>query len=362
MAQTNFNPQALLLGQIADNSPKAVDSYVNPLLAQISAITVGGNDDGTYAVRLEGGGEIIDGSFAASSDAVADIIDGLIASLALQPGFPSAATAVEADPDLELTFTNPGISYVISFPSNPSGNMSVANSQEAGGTNIGLGLCVAQGGTGLAVLPTGEAVAQTSVITLGGTTDGTFTMTVTGNGLVFVGNFVASSSTAAAILGGLLDTLEDSIGFDANCDGAIVGSVLTLNFSQLGVSYAVVLTSNPGTDMVLTQPVAPAAGDVLLGLTTRNIDIETNIGGDGVTEQAPGTTLAVARQGVVTVRSTTTQIDGGAVFVKINTATVAEPLGSISATDDATTTRLGSSRFRGARTGAGLTKVAVNIP
>lgn len=362
MPQTSFVAPTLLLGQVADNSPLAIDSYINPLLAQISAITVAGNDDGVYSVQLEGGSEIIVGSFTASSDSVADIIDGLIADLALQPGFSSAATAAEADPDLNLTFSNPGISYVISFPSNPSSNMSAANSQEAGGTNIGLGLCVAQGGTGLAVLPTGEATAQTSVITLGGTTDGTFTVTITGNGLVFVGNFVASSSSTADILGGLLDTLELEPGFDANCDGAIEAAVLTLNFSQLAVPYAVVLTSNPGTDMVLTQPVAATAGDVLLGLTTRNIDIETNIGGDGVTEQAPGTTLAVARQGVVTVRSTTTQVDGGKVFVRINTATVAEPLGSLSATDDATTTQLPGSRFRGARTGAGLTKVAVNIP
>jgi hypothetical protein len=313
-------------------------------------------------VQIEGGGEIIVGTFEADSDAVTVIIAGLIASLQAQPGFSGTASATNSDPDLDLVFLNTGISYVISFPSNPGSNMSVANSQTAGGTNVGLGLVVAQGGDGEAVLPTGEPLAQTSVITLGGTDDGVYTVTITGNGFTWVGTITASSDTAPVILAAILAGMEGDLGFDADCDGSVAATVLTFVFNKPGIAYTVALTVNQDTNMVLTTPVVAQDGDVMLGVTSRNIDIETNVGGDGDTEFEPGDTLSVVRQGVVTVRATETVTDGAPAFVRISSATVAEPLGSLSATDTANTTRLLGSRWRGARTGAGLSLLTVNIP
>lgn len=363
MPQTSFVQPTLVLGQIGDATPKTIDSYANPLLAQLSAITIAGNDAGTYTVQIEGGGETIVASFVkAGAETVADIIDALIADLALQSVFSGTATAAENDPDLDLVFLTPGITYLITFPSNPSGDMSAANSQEAGGTDVPLAVVVAQGGDGEARLPSAALTAQTSVITLGGTTDGTFTVTITGNGLVFVGNFVASTSSTAEILGGLLDTLELEPGFSLNCDGAIEAGVLTLNFSQLGVTYAVVLTSNPGTDMVLTTPTEAAVGDILLGFSVENNEVKVNDGGSADTRTEPGGTFSVMRQGSTVARSTDTTTDGGAVFVKWQNGTAAEPLGSVSATQTADNVRLPGARWRGARTGAGLNRVVVNIP
>lgn len=363
MPQVQFVQPTLLLGQIGDATPKTIDSYVNPLLAQLSEITIAGNDAGTYAVRIEGGGEIIDASFVkAGAETVADIIDALIASLALQSGFSGTATALENDPDLELTFLTPGIVYTISFPTNPSGNMSVANSQAAGGVDVGLGLCLVQGGDGEAQLPSAAPAAQVSVITLGGTDDGTYTVTITGNGHVFVGTIVASSDTAATILGTILSTMEIDAGFDADCDGSIAGSVLTFTFNKPGITYAVVLTANPSTNMVLTTPTAAAVGDIILGFSVRNNEVEVNDGGSGDTLTVPGGTFSVMRQGGTVVRSTDTTTDGGAVYQMWQNGTVAEPLGSLSATSTANNRLVPGTRWRGARTGAGLNRVVVNIP
>lgn len=369
MPQTSFVQPTLLLGQIGDATPKTIDTYVNPLLAQISAITIGGNDAGTYAVRIEGGGEIIDASFVkAGAETVADIIDALILDLAVQSGFSGTATAAEADPDLDLVFLTPGIAYTITFPTNPSGNMSVANSQEAGGVDVPLAVVVAQGGDGEARLPSSGPVAgvsQVSVITLGGTDDGVYTVTITGNGFTWVGTITASSDTAPVILGAILAGMEGDLGFDADCDGSVAATVLTFTFNKPGVVYSVVLTVNQDTNMVLTEPVAPAAaivGDTLLGFSVRNNEVEVNDGGTGETLTEPGGTFSVMRQGSTVARSTDTTTDGGAVFVKWQNGTAAEPLGSVSATSTADNRVVQGARWRGARTGAGLNRVTVNIP
>lgn len=160
MPQTNYVMPTLLLGQVATADDVVIDgNYVNELFAQLSEITFAGNDAGDYTIQIEGGGELISATITADGvDAVTVLIDDMIAALQVDPNFANLATAANADPDLDLTFLHEGIVYVITFPSNPSGNMSVASSQAAGGTDVGLGLCMAQGGgDDLAVPPTGVA-------------------------------------------------------------------------------------------------------------------------------------------------------------------------------------------------------------
>jgi hypothetical protein len=162
MPQFDYTKNALLLGQISSATPWAIDSYLNELTAQVSRIALGGSDDGTYTVQIVGPEGTFTGTFVASGDAITDIIDGLLASLndnAVNPDFEeNVATGVNADPNLDLTFMHEGITYTITFPSNPAGNMTVSNTTEPGGARIGLGLCMAQGAADdLAVPPTDEA-------------------------------------------------------------------------------------------------------------------------------------------------------------------------------------------------------------
>jgi hypothetical protein len=263
MPQFDYTMPTLLLGQIGNADPRTIHSYANELLAQISDITFAGNGAGTYTVEVAdvGRNNVIVGTFVAGApDAITVIIDGLIASF-IENGLLSEANMVNSDPDLDFNFLNTGIDYTITLLSNPGGVMSVATTQAAGGTNVGLGLCVAQSAEG---------------------------------------------------------------------------------------------------DLVARVPTADT--DDLLGVVHRNIDVETNVGGSGVTEYEPGDTFSVMKQGEVVVFATTAVAAQGDVFVRHAAGTPAAPLGSMSATDDAETVQLPGAKFKTATTGPGLVRVTLNIP
>jgi len=130
MPQFSYVHPVAINGQIASMSPIAVDSYENPLLAQVSTVTVGGTTDGVYIVQIDGPEGSFQFSFTASGNTADQIAAGLEAS---------RATNV-----VTLTFIHPGSVYTVSAPSAPSA-LTVATSQAAGGVTVGLGVAVAQG-------------------------------------------------------------------------------------------------------------------------------------------------------------------------------------------------------------------------
>ena len=71
MPQFSYDHPVAINGQIASMSPATVDSYENPLLAQVSTVTVGGTTDGVYTVQIDGPEGSFQVSFTASGNTAA---------------------------------------------------------------------------------------------------------------------------------------------------------------------------------------------------------------------------------------------------------------------------------------------------
>ena len=232
-----------------------------------------------------------------------------------------------------------------------------------------------------------ELLEQLSTLTLSGNGAGTYTVLIEGNNQSFTGTFVAGAPDAVtAIIDGLIAAFE--------VDGLLGTAVMTnadpdldFDFLHTGIPYVLTILSNPGCVMSLATSQAAggtnfplglclaqsAAGDdvarvptsdtdVLLGLSVRNIEIETNIGGSGETETEPGDTFSLMLEGDTVVFATTAVAAGGPVFVRHANGTAAAPLGSMSATDDGETVLLPGTRFKTTIAAAGLVRVTCNIP
>jgi len=144
MPQFSYVHPVAINGQIASMSPIAVDSYENPLLAQVSTVTVGGITDGVYTVQIDGPEGSFQFSFTASGNTADQIAAGLEAAADLDPDLLNIVVATAVTNVLTLTFIHPGSVYTVSTPSAPSA-LTVATSQAAGGVTVGLGVAVAQG-------------------------------------------------------------------------------------------------------------------------------------------------------------------------------------------------------------------------
>lgn len=165
MPQFNYTHPALQLGQVATDTPYSVDSYVNELLAQESEVTIAAAPPaGDYTIQLDGP----EGSFSFTytspgAETEAQIVAGLLLALQADPDLVNVVVGTDASPVLELDFIHPGAVWVISFPSNPGGNMSQALIQAAGGVDVHLGVGVVPGNS-----------AEFAVAPSGGTVDGDF--------------------------------------------------------------------------------------------------------------------------------------------------------------------------------------------
>jgi len=147
MPQTSYNKALMLLGQIATTRPYTILSRNNPLLEQISTISFGAATAGAHTIRIidSTGQQVLSGS-AAGGGTITALIDALIADLQADPDYANVvASAVNANPDLVLTFKFEGLSYTIDFPANPATDMTLVTTQAAGGPSVGLGLAVIEG-------------------------------------------------------------------------------------------------------------------------------------------------------------------------------------------------------------------------
>lgn len=232
-------------------------------------------------------------------------------------------------------------------------------------------------------------LAQISTVAVAATPeDGTYTVRITDGDIVVSGSFVASSSTQAAIVAGLISDLEAQPNFNNIATAVDTSPSFILNFIHTGIVYTVDFPSNPGPgdlSVVTTQAAGgtaialglavvqgsadnlatqlTGAADVVLGITTRNTVVEENTGiPTDVTEFDPGDEMSIMEEGTITVQTEGTVAASGLVFARHDVGATAFALGQLSATDDAETVQVPNARFDTSTTGAGLARVRINLP
>lgn len=175
MPQFDYTRPAAQNGQIAEAGPRIIDSKVNPLLAQITDILWNGNtNDATYSMRILGPGVDVTIDFvpggATNSDAIAvgltaaAIVDPVLTDM-LNVGVVADAVADTND----VTFLHAGTVYTVTgiIGAGGNGTVVVSNSQDAGGSTIGLGVAVAiDGDDAAAAVVAGTTDAQVAGITI----------------------------------------------------------------------------------------------------------------------------------------------------------------------------------------------------
>lgn len=235
---------------------------------------------------------------------------------------------------------------------------------------------------------TNQVPLQIYDVTVGGATDGTFTIRIQAPEGDLEFSFVAATSTVSLIVAGLV-AAASAVNLPGLINVATVTDadpIVRISFLHAtGVDVAVDFPSNPGTDMTganapsavgtvlpLGVAVAPGADDdtcilpsgavTILGITSLNPRSNLNTGDSTqVDGTVPGQVASVLRQGVITVQATQAVTAGAAVYARNAAATVALPLGSLS--DSATSSVvIPGARWRTSTTAAGLADVTINNP
>ena len=162
MPQFDYTLQAASDGMIATANPVEIESYTNPLLAQISDIAIGAAPaGGTYTIQIEGPEGTYQFSYTSpGGETQAQIVAGLLAALNSDPDLLGFVSGVDASPSLELHFLATGQTYTVTAAANPGGIASITITQAAGGTDLPLGVAVVPGANaGEVALPTAGSVA-----------------------------------------------------------------------------------------------------------------------------------------------------------------------------------------------------------
>jgi len=92
-------------------------------VAQVINIALGGSDDGTYTVNVNG----TEYSFVASSVSEADIVDGLVAAI---NGGSEPLTLTDNGTDFDLTANVAGVPFSVSLVANPNDNITLTTTTE----------------------------------------------------------------------------------------------------------------------------------------------------------------------------------------------------------------------------------------
>ena len=101
-----------------------LNKIVTPAVAQVNNVNIGGADDGSYEVVING----TTFAFAASSNTAEEIRDGLLAAVngGSEPVTASPGAAVD---DLVLTADVAGTAFIIALGNNPNTNMVLSETQ-----------------------------------------------------------------------------------------------------------------------------------------------------------------------------------------------------------------------------------------
>lgn len=141
MPQFTYTQPTAFAGMLADGGRLDVVSAVNPLLPQISTITIGGvATAGAHTIRVSAPEGDIDVTWTATGgESVAATVAAIVAAFDAESDLSNIVVATDASPDITLTFIHEGEDYTVTLISNPGSNMSLATTQAAGGTDIPLG-------------------------------------------------------------------------------------------------------------------------------------------------------------------------------------------------------------------------------
>lgn len=164
MPQFTYTQPTAFAGMLADGGRLDVVSAVNPLLPQISTITIGGvATAGAHTIRVSAPEGDIDVTWTATGgESIAATVAAIVAAFDAESDLSNIVVATDASPDITLTFIHEGEDYTVTLVSNPGSNMSLATTQAAGGTGIPLGR-----GVSYAANSDGGTVTLTSVSTIG---------------------------------------------------------------------------------------------------------------------------------------------------------------------------------------------------
>ena len=271
MPQFNYDQPVWRLGQRANARTANSDSYGNELFRQVTTVTAGGNTGGTYTMQIAGEEGIyqvsVDLPAPASAAAVAEalalkILDdpdvlGLLVDFAYVP----------AAADFVLSFADRGAVYVVTFPSNPGGDLTQALTQAPGGTKVPLGVGIVQGSEdfigklpdgastdadfrGIAVLNDDADINSGLPGDFSGYSPG-FEMKVAN-----VGDWIVYSETAVAkggdvymrIAAGATPDLQQLGAFRADADGGnaiLISSLKFMEFSTSAAGLALIRANRP---------------------------------------------------------------------------------------------------------------------
>ena len=132
------------------------DSALYPARAQVSNVDVGGTTDGTYTVRVTlPDGRYYDASFVAVSQSAAQIAAGLVAAVLATSALNGVVTAAVVTTDnVLLTFRELGVTYGISFPSNPGTNLTKTTVTDPAVALLSLGIGAVRESDGTVRAPT----------------------------------------------------------------------------------------------------------------------------------------------------------------------------------------------------------------
>ena len=125
-------------------SANAVSSFTNPIAAQVTAATVGGTTDGTYTLLVtdDASGETWAFDGVGSSSTTTQIAAAVEASADADVDFAGVGTVSAAVAVVTITFADAGRSYTVAWSADPSGASTVANTTDAGGSVLPVGLVV----------------------------------------------------------------------------------------------------------------------------------------------------------------------------------------------------------------------------
>lgn len=204
---------------------------------------------------------------------------------------------------------------------------------------------------------TNPIVAQVSTATVGGTTDGTYTIQIVGPEGTFTASFVASGNTAAQIATGLAAAINSTTNPNpllgiASATTSTADVIIT--FEALGSDYAVSFTSDPSTlsSVALTTaaggtvipfgravyisnaglvalPASSGNAASVIGVCVRSPQgLVSNGNADPESGVQPGDVCLVLTRGKVAVDVGFAASDGDTVDWRHSNATAATPLGS----------------------------------
>ena len=145
----SYSMREALEGSMVDSNFYDKLSYLNPSLAQISNLTVGGTaSDGDYVATLtpSDGGSAFSITVTRSTTPAtnSDLATAIAAAFAASSDALGVVTASPAAAVVTLTFLRPGITYTITTSAPGSGTLVAATTQATGGGYVRVGKFVAR--------------------------------------------------------------------------------------------------------------------------------------------------------------------------------------------------------------------------